>query len=206
MKFDELVAAVANEDVFTTGWLTVGGKCSAVDIRRQLDRWVKAGKVVQLRRGYYMLGDPWRRKMVNPFFVANRLKKASYVSLQSALAWYGMIPEYVPETTSVTTGRPEILQNPVGSFSYQHVKRAWFMGYCQVKTDSDRLVFMATPEKALLDLLYLTPRSDDPGYLRELRFEPSEKFDWLKVKSLAGMDRSPKLDRAVKCLRELCNG
>ncbi|MEI7881286.1 MAG: hypothetical protein WCI95_10465 [bacterium] len=178
-------------------------KSSLPDIRRQLDRWIKVGKVIQLRRGFYMLENPWRRKIVNPFYVANRLKKASYVSLQSALAWYGMIPEYVPETTSVTTGRPEILQTPVGSFSYQHIKPDWFMGYSQVKTAPDRMVFMATPEKALLDLLYLTPRSDDPGYLRELRFEPSEKFDWTRTQSLAGMDRSPKLERAVKRLREL---
>jgi len=203
MNFDEFIGAIGKEDVFTTGWLTVGGQASTPSIRRQLDRWIKAGKVLQIRRGFYVLADPWRRHMVNALYIANRIKKASYISLQSALAWHGMIPEYVPETTSVTTGRPETLQTPVGVFSYQHVKPGWFLGYSQVKTVQDRMVFMATPEKALLDLLYLTPGSDDPGYLRELRFEPSEHFDWEKARSMAELDRSPKLLRAVKCLRDL---
>jgi predicted transcriptional regulator of viral defense system len=203
MKFDDLIHAACEEDVITTGWLTVGGAASQAGIRRQLDRWVKAGKVLQLRRGFYALADPWRRHPVNPLYVANRIKKASYVSLQSALAWYGMIPEYVPVTTSVTTGRPEILQTPLGSFSYQHIKPGWFLGYQQVKTVEDRVVFMATPEKALLDLLYLTPGSDDPGYLSELRFEPSDSFDWTRAQAMADTGRSPKLSRAVTRLREL---
>ena len=54
-----------------------------------------------------MLGKPIGRVSAHPFVVANALKKASYVSLQSALSHYGMIPEYVPVTTSVTTRRPE---------------------------------------------------------------------------------------------------
>jgi hypothetical protein len=57
------------------------------------------------------------------------MRKASYVSLQSALAYHGAIPEHVPMTTSVTTRRPERLQTPIGPFLYRHVKRSFFFGY-----------------------------------------------------------------------------
>lgn len=201
MKFDALIQAVGEEEVFTTGWLLSGCATVPQHLRRQMDRWVKAGKILQLRRGYYSLAAPWRRFEVNPLYVANRIKKASYVSLQSALSWYGLIPELVPVTTSVTTGRPETIVTAVGSFSYQHIKPSWFVGYRQVRTVQDRLVFMATPEKALLDLLYLTPGSDAPEYLRELRFEPSDGFDWELLRSLAEAGRSPRLLRAVRELR-----
>jgi predicted transcriptional regulator of viral defense system len=69
-------------------------------VRRQISRWVKVGRLHQLRRGLYALAPPYQKIVPHPFLVANRLVQGSYVSLQSALAHYGMIPEYVPVTYS----------------------------------------------------------------------------------------------------------
>ena len=61
------------------------------------------------------------------------MKRASYVSLQSALAYYGLIPEYVPYVTSVTTGRPETISSSIGNYIFKHIKTAWFHSYKKIE-------------------------------------------------------------------------
>ena len=106
MRFRALLEIVEDEPVFETGFL-LADDVDPADVRRQLSRWVKDGRLLQLRRGLYALAPPYRRTRPHPFLVANRLVRGSYVSLQSALAHHGVIPEHVPVTTSVTTGRPQ---------------------------------------------------------------------------------------------------
>jgi len=128
------------------------------------------------------------------------------VSLQSALSYYGMIPEVVPVTTSVTTGRPEKLETPLGSFVFRHLKKTAFFGYAQTEISRGLSVFVASPEKALLDLLYLTPGSDSPAYLEELRFEPADHFDWKAFRRHAERLKSAKLQRAMEFLSRMTAG
>ncbi len=90
MKFSELLEIVQDEPVFDTG-LLLAGDVKALDIHRQLLRWRKAGKIYQLCRGLYSLAPPFQKIKPHPLLIANRLLPASYVSLQSALAYYGMI-------------------------------------------------------------------------------------------------------------------
>jgi predicted transcriptional regulator of viral defense system len=92
MKFEELLAIVGDEPVFEPG-LLLAGEESPADIRRQLVRWKNAGRVYQLRRGLYSLAPPYQKGWVQPFLIANRLIRGSYVSLQSVLGHYGLIPE-----------------------------------------------------------------------------------------------------------------
>ena len=102
MKFQELLNLVGNEPVFDTS-LLLAGDVRPAEIQRQLARWTRNGYVYQVRRGLYSIATPYRHVIPHPFLIANRMVKASYVSGQSALAWYGMIPEYTPVTVSVTT-------------------------------------------------------------------------------------------------------
>ena len=95
MQFGDLLATVRDLPVFRSSFLLAGNRDPA-DVRRQLARWTRAGRVVQLRRNVYLLGQPWRRIEPHPFVVANALQRPSYVSLQSALAYHGMIPEAAP--------------------------------------------------------------------------------------------------------------
>jgi hypothetical protein len=117
-----------------------------------------------------------------------------------------MIPEFVPVTTSATTGRPEELDTPLGRFLFRHVKKSAFFGYTQTEISRGQPVFLASPEKALLDLLYLTPGSDSPAYLEELRFEPSDRFDWSTLRKQAERIGSRKLKRAVELLSRMEGG
>ena len=203
MKFDELSSLVPPYGLFRTGQI-LAGQARTADINRQMDRWRKSGRLLQLRRGVYALPEPYAKQSPHPFLVANILKRASYVSLQSALAHYGMIPEFVPTTTSVTTGRPETLSTPLGRFQYRHVSMHLFNGFHEIEISTDQPMMIASPEKALIDLLYLTPRSDSDAFLRELRLSPHESFADPAVLSAAAVaSSSKKVQRAVRILETI---
>ncbi|MCY3776186.1 MAG: hypothetical protein OXH11_09390 [Candidatus Aminicenantes bacterium] len=151
----------------------------------------------------YLLSHLYSKTPAHPFAAANALKKASYVSLQSALAHYGMIPEYVPVTTSITTGRPEELSTPIGRFQFRHVSVPLFFGFGELEIARDQMALLARPEKALVDLLYLTPHSDRVEYLRELRLERPRGLDLEGLHAVVERFRSAKIERAVARLLEL---
>ena len=158
---------------------------------------MKAGRLVQLRRGLYALAGPHRKNPAHPFLVANRLKRASYVSLQSALEFHGLIPDYVPSITSVTTGRPETLHTPYGTFIFRHIKKEAFFGYRPLDLGGGQSAFIASAEKALLDLLYLTPGSDRLDFLTEQRLQNLEKLDKELLSETARRFRSEKVKKSA---------
>ena len=195
MRFLDLVEIVAEEPLFETG-LLLAGAIDPADLHRQLSRWCRTGRVQQLRRGLYALAPPWRRETPHPFLVANRLAPGSYVSGLSALAYAHAIPEYVAEVTSVTAGRPRIRDTPLGRFSFRHLKPGLRSGYRQEDLGRDQRAFIAVPEKALLDMVYLEPGGDAEAYLRELRLD----FTALRldvVSAMAETYATPKLTRAA---------
>ncbi|MBN2315130.1 MAG: hypothetical protein JXM79_14465 [Sedimentisphaerales bacterium] len=202
MKWEELLRQVADEPVFRTGFLAGSGESLSV-LRLQLSRWVKTGKLIQLTRGLYTLAQPYRKQSPHPFILANTMKKASYVSLQSALGYFGMIPEHVPTVTSVTTLRPSRVETPLGRFLFRHIKKDQFYGYRQVDLGFHQKAFIATPEKALLDLVYLTPGADNREFLAELRLQNLSECDCAVLVNLAQTSGSPKLQRAAGLLEKL---
>lgn len=202
MEFSELVEIIKDEPVFDTG-LLLTGEANPREIRRQLSRWKQAGKIYQLRRGLYCLAPPFQKVNPHPFLVANRLIPASYVSLQSALAYYGMIPEHVPVITSVTTSRPAHWETLLGIFDFRHIQVDFFYGYRFADLGEKQQAFIASPEKALLDLVYLEPGGDAPDYLAELRLNNLNRLDWQLLERLARQIEKPKLLRAITAIQAL---
>lgn len=202
MKWADLLSMVGDEPVFRTGFLAPR-KETLAEVRMQLSRWVKTGRLIKLKKGLYTLAQPYRKVTPHPFLIANAMKKASYVSMQSALGHYGMIPEYVPAITSITTQRPEQIETPLGHFAFRHIKKNWFHGYRQIDLGSGQRVFIATSEKALLDLVYLTPRADNYDFLSELRLQNLEQLNIDVVRELADKSKSMKLRRTAKLLAKL---
>jgi predicted transcriptional regulator of viral defense system len=196
MEFKELLHIVGDEPLFESG-LLLAGDVNPDNVRRQLSRWTAADKLYQLRRSLYALAPPYQKVKPHPFLVANRLVQASYVSLEAALAHYGLIPEYVPVVTSVTTGRPNQYQTPLGRYTFRHVKPGLLYGYRRVEVWQDQHAFVATPEKALLDQVYLHPGGDAPAYLRGLRLQNLEQLDLARLGQLAQRAGSSKLARAA---------
>lgn len=202
MKWESLLNFIGDEPLFRTGFLTASGERLPA-LRLQLSRWVKAGKLIQPARGLYVLAEPYRKVSPHPLVLANAMKKASYVSLQSALAHFGMIPEYVPTVTSVTTLRPQRVETPLGRFLFRHIKKDWFHSYRSVDLGNRQKAFVATPEKALLDLVYLTAGSDHRDFLAELRLQNLEELDLSTLTDLAEATGSPKLCHAAELIAAL---
>ncbi len=202
MKFAQLLSLVGQEPVFESSALLAGNVDPAY-IRRQLSEWARTGKLVSLRRGLYCLAEPYRKVQPHSFLTANRIRQASYVSRESALAHYDLIPEHVPVVTSVTTGRPKVYETPLGVFDYRHIQQEFFNAYrSEVFADGQRAL-VAGPEKALLDLIYLTPDADTPEYLIELRLKNLDILDWSVFWTIARNLHSAKLLRATKLLESM---
>ena len=200
MQFQDLVACAANLHCFSPGMVTAGEPIDR--LRVQLSRWVQIGRVARLHKGWYTLASPYRRVTVDLFVVACLIKSGSYVSLQSALSHHGMIPEYVPETTCVTTGRPQVILTPFGRIRYRHIKPEAFWGFDEVER-GDQSAFVARPEKALLDLVYLTAGAASRSYIAELRLADPRSLDIPVAREMADRFRSPRLTNVPGLVSEL---
>lgn len=146
----------------------------------KIARWLAEGQLVQLRRGLYVLGKDWRAAPASLPLLANALLGPSYVSLEFALSWHGLIPEGVREVSSVTSRRGRLFETPLGRFSYLHVPLAWFAIGVRMEVGPDGLSFlMASPTKAICDKVALTRRLQAVSgksmrvfLLEDLRLEP----------------------------------
>jgi len=199
MKFEELLAIVGDQPLFETG-LLLAGDVDPNDVRRQLSRWARSGRIRKLRRGLYALDPPYRNVVPHPFLIANALVPGSYVSAQSALAFYGFIPEYAPRTMSVTTLRTSTWD---GGFQFQHLAPHLFFGYQLVDLSEGQQAFVAMPEKAVLDLAHLTPHSDSTAYLAELRLQNLDRLDLTRLREFAQRSRKPKWQRVAAQIEKL---
>lgn len=138
--------------------------------RHNLRYWVNKGYILKLRNEWYAFAD---RISVPDFpqYIANRIYRPSYISLQTALSHYGLIPEGVMQITSVTTLKTERFSNAFGEFFYQSIKPDMMFGY-ESKTMTDgRAILFATPEKALFDFLYLNPYYNTEADMLNLRLD-----------------------------------
>ncbi|MCR4918714.1 MAG: hypothetical protein K5928_02720 [Prevotella sp.] len=170
--------------------------------RNNLTRWCRKGLLDKLRNQYYAFPE-YRRVPDFSRYVANRIYSPSYISLHSALSFYGMIPEEVVQLTSVTTLKTARFKNSFGTFHYQNVKTNLFFGYeIKIMRNGRRLMF-ATPEKAILDLLYLNPYYKTEQDMEEIRldedFMQSELNKERLVDFLSKM-KSKVMEHKVKCL------
>lgn len=204
MVFKDLLRIIGDEPVFETG-LLLSGDVDPLDVRKQLSRWKASGKVHQLRRGLYSLAPPYQKTVPHPFLVANRLVSASYVSLQSALSFYGMIPELVPATTSVTTAYSAAWRTIFGQYDFRHIQTGWFHDYRRTSLGNGQWAYIASPGKALLDLIYLKPGGDEDAYLRSLRLQALDQLDMNLLRQAAGAAGKPKLNRAVRVIQRLAD-
>ena len=163
----------------------------------QLSRWEKAGKIIQLKRGIYVLPKIYRKIDLYEPYIACILKKPSYISVEKALEYYGLIPETAFIYTSVTTKRQARFFTDSGTFDYRHIKESLFWGYESV-TLNRQTAFFAAPEKALLDYFYLNERNISEKYLAEIRLQNVEKINQDKLLGYAQKFKSPSISRAAK--------
>ncbi len=146
----------------------------------------RAGDLIRLRRGLYVADPSVSNQEISRELVANNLYGPSYVSYQSALSYYGLIPERVNAVTSATIGRARSYTNTLGLFEYITVPRAYFhIGIEQVIVENEYAFLIASPEKALCDLIITTSglrfqsvRAAREYLLYDLRIDIEERENW----------------------------
>ena len=120
--------------------------------RDKISDLLRKGVIIRVKKGIYIFGEDYRRQPFSREILANLIYGPSYISLEYALHYFGLIPERVEAVTSVTTGRSRRYATPVGLFSYRMTPLAGFrIGMDRVELDDGRSFLIATPEKALAD-------------------------------------------------------
>jgi predicted transcriptional regulator of viral defense system len=185
MRYKELRARL-ERTVFTSdevGKLFLDESSNQVNI--QLARMTKRGDLVRLRRGVYALADQDLDELV----VAEYLYQPAYISLETALNIYGIIPDVPGEISLVTPITVRKFKNRWGRFSYSKIDKSLFFGFEKVLDESSQLYYsLAMPEKAVLDYIYIRQikslngnRVDLSEVKLERLFEFAEEFPmWVR--------------------------
>jgi len=145
-----------------------------------LKNWMKKGHLTMIRRGLYALTEV--KDKIDAMAFATKIYSPSYVSMEMALNFYGIIPEAVFTITSVTTRKTKKFKTPVGNFSYQKIKKEAFGGF-ETKKQSGISFNLALPEKALVDFFYLNKNilNGEKNQYAGYRFNEDFKFNSKKL-------------------------
>ncbi len=151
--------------------------------RNNLVRWTSQGLIIRLRQGYYTFPE-YLSMPDYPYYFANRIYLPSYVSLHTALASYGIIPEAVTQITSITSLKTASFTNQSGTYVYRSVREDLMFGYIARPMADGRSLLFASPEKAIIDLLYLYPFYNTTREMEELRLDDYFLHEELKIDRL----------------------
>ncbi|OAV67964.1 hypothetical protein Barb6XT_01227 [Bacteroidales bacterium Barb6XT] len=173
----------------------------------------KRGEIIRLKKGLYVVSDKISRKKISRELIANHLYGVSYVSLETALSHYGLIPEKVFAIRSITTKRAKQFENAFGCFEYISMPADYFsIGIRQQIVDNKYAYLIATPEKALCDLILVTPNlrlqsiKAMQTYLEDdlrIDFSAAENIDLDIIRECVEVGRKKReLDLLERCLLE----
>lgn len=151
---------------------------------QRLSEWQDKGYIKKISKGYFIFSDTKVDEVVLSL-IANKIYSPSYVSLEMALSFYGIIPESVYTVTSITSRRTYTLKNDVGQFSYASVKSDLFFGYRLIPVGEQKFK-IADPEKAVLDFFYNNPGIDNENSFYELRINKDSFLEKVNINKLNG--------------------
>lgn len=197
MKWEEFLAKFSGRPLFHSSMLRLFDDAPA-HVEVQLSRWAAGGKLSRIRRGWYLINGPYRSRDISEAEVANTVVQPSYLSLDWALGFYGLIPEAVFNPTSITTARGISFTSGRFRYFYHHVQPGFFTGYERIERAGDLLI-VAAPEKALLDKMYIALRHSEFSrrWLEGLRLQNLDTWDEAKFRGWANCVRKPGFAAAV---------
>ncbi|MCK4337023.1 MAG: hypothetical protein KAX11_03700 [Candidatus Aminicenantes bacterium] len=202
MKWIEFLKIFADQPLFHSSMMGIFPD-SREYVQVQLSRWARIGKLNQIRRGWYLIEAPYCKKEVPSEVIANTVVSPSYLSLEWAMAFHGMIPEDVPNPTSITTTRAEDFQAIGRLFLFKHIKPAYFTGY--VKTEyKDKSILVAFPEKALWDKVYFFTRRNrfSMRWLEQLRLQNLDEFNFSRWGTYVALTKYTALQKAFQAVEK----
>jgi len=163
--------------------------------RVKINDLLKKGAIVRVKKGLYVFGPELAREPYSKETLANLIYGPSYISLEYALSFYGLIPERVEVITSVTNKRKKYFNTPIGIFSYRYVNPSIYSyGITLYEIDNLHSILIATQEKALIDMLHFANKMTDVDQIEHYLFEDLRlDRDGLSGFSLRGVKKLAKL-------------
>ena len=169
--------------------------CAYKNPRVKINDLLKKGKIIRVKKGLYVFGPDLAREPYSKDVLANLIYGPSYISLESALSFYSLIPERVEAITSITSKRKKLFNTPVGIFSYRYINPAIYSyGVTLHELDKNHSILIASKEKALSDMLYFSVKMKDEPQIKKYLFddlriniEGIKDFDLKKINKLAGL-------------------
>jgi len=196
MKFNDLRLKVKDSGFFSFAdvfkWFPGSNRQS---VKNQLSDWVTKGYLLRLKRNLYFLCEA---ELKEEFILANKLYKPSYVSLESALNCYGIIPDVPFAVTSATIKKTQEFKNQFGLFLYRTLKPDLFFGWQEIKVGENQFYNIAKPEKAFFDFLYLNQNSFGKNFPQEERFSLPANFNWQQFKKYTNLIKTKKFKKLVR--------
>jgi predicted transcriptional regulator of viral defense system len=165
---------------------------------KQINRWQKDGFLIKIKQGFYSFAD----QKIDDYFlflIANKIYEPSYISLEKALKYYGLIPEEIFQITSISTNKTNIFHNNIGRFSYRKIKESLFWGYHFI-INSNKKILIADAEKAILDYLYLHSELKTENDFKELRINTNsfnENIDLDKLNKYLSKFKNKSLNKRL---------
>lgn len=123
----------------------------------KISELVREGELQYLKRGLYVPGPNTDLSIPGHFLIANHLHGPSYVSLETAMSYWGFIPERVYETSSITLKASKTYKTKIGKFTYRHISSPYYsFGIQRVSLTERQVALVASPEKAICDKIATT--------------------------------------------------
>ena len=170
--------------------VTIGSLFPSLTEKNKKVRWLeKHDEIIRLKRGLYVVNPDITGKTLSTELMANHLYAPSYVSMSTALRYYGLIPEAVYETQSMTIKHSRSFDSPYGRFAYTSMSRDAFHIGVRSISNGEFAFMIAAPEKALCDLIANTPHVN-------LRFM-KEASIYLEEDLRLDMERFVKMDTDI---------
>jgi predicted transcriptional regulator of viral defense system len=203
MQFIEFRSILKNQIIFTNNDIE---KLIRSFNTKNLINWQKKGYIQKLRNSLYCFSDIQNSKN-ELFSIANRIYKPSYISLETALSYYGFIPEGVFSFTSISTLKTNTFNNHFGTFLYKSIKNDAFFAY-KIIENKDLKFKIAEPEKAILDYFYLNHNINTQDDFFAIRFNKSNikiEVDFEKMEKYAVLFNSKILLKKINNFNKYIN-
>lgn len=179
--------------------------------RNKISQLIKQEKIIRVKKGLYIFGPNYTNTAVCKSVLANLIYTPSYISCESALAHYGMIPERVENFTSVTLSRSQTFHTPIGAFTYHHLHpKKFHYGVTHHKLDRYHNIFIASAEKALIDQIHFSTAIAHNTPIKHLLFDDlridQDACKNLSIKKLQEIGKhytAPRIKHTLKFIKDL---
>ena len=166
--------------------------------RRRLVEWQAKKYILKIRNGYYC----FPQKEINEsylMYISNKIYKPSYISMETALSYYNLIPEAVYLFTGISTRKTMLFESALGNYQYRKIKTELFFGYSIIQID-DFDIKIADMEKTVLDFLYFNIIDDWKSLdgMRLNRLAARERIDQDKLRNYLSQYNSAKMNYRIK--------